>query len=287
MGFCGPRGEWGGEVDQAYDGTSTNPQSGTAVASAISGKADLCVPASSGNIATLSATGNLVDSTTSVSDFATATQGGKADTAVQSVKIGSSSGAELKSGTDVVIPSASTSDAGAVILQDTIGDTETSTTTAATPHAVRTAINTAVASAYHHAGTSTVAGLTSSLLIADNEGNVYNITDTGTTDGNFIEGAGLPIHEGDNVGICDIGNGVYKFDLLAGLVDLSNYVQKSPNAGLLKNDGTVDTNSYLQGVKAYGASGPITPDASGVATIPAATTTTYGLVTYTVVEVEE
>ena len=93
--------------------------------------------------------------------------------------------------------------------------------------AVKIAIDTAVASAYHAAGTKTVAQLTSSLLVAANQGNVYNITDSGTTTADFVEGAGHPIVAGDNVGICDVGGGVYKFDLLSGFVDLSGCVAKT------------------------------------------------------------
>lgn len=114
--------------------------------------------------------------------------------------------------------------------------------------AVRDAINAAISAVYKAGGTKTVADLTSSLLVAANEGFVYNITDSGTTTADFIEGAGKPIRAGDNVGICAVTSGgttTYKFDLLSGFVDLSNYVQKSSTAGLLKNDGSVDTNSYL------------------------------------------
>lgn len=53
------------------------------------------------------ATGKLIkDGGKKVSELATAAQGSKADTAVQSVKMGSSSGTELKDGTNVVIPNA-------------------------------------------------------------------------------------------------------------------------------------------------------------------------------------
>lgn len=111
----------------------------------------------------------------------------------------------------------------------------------ATKNYVDTAIGAAVASAYHHAGTKTCAELVAGLLVAGNEGNVYNMTDSGTTTADFIEGAGQPIKAGDNVGIAKISDGVYKFDLLSGFVDTTNFVQKSVTAGLLKNDGTVDT----------------------------------------------
>ena len=40
QGPTGPTGTWGGEVDQNYDGTSQNPQSGTAVAEAVATKED-------------------------------------------------------------------------------------------------------------------------------------------------------------------------------------------------------------------------------------------------------
>lgn len=89
--------------------------------------------------------------------------------------------------------------------------------------AVKEAIETAVASVYHAAGPKTVAQLTSALLVAANQGNVYNITDSGITTADFVEGAGHPIAAGDNVSICDVG-GVYKFDLLSGFVDLSGYL---------------------------------------------------------------
>lgn len=105
---------------------------------------------------------------------------------------------------------------------------------------VKSAIDAAVSSAYHHAGTKTCVELVAGLLVAANEGNVYNMTDSGTTTADFIEGVGQPIKAGDNVGIAKISDGVYKFDLLSGFVDTTNFVQKSQTAGLLKNDGTVN-----------------------------------------------
>jgi hypothetical protein len=83
-----------------------------------------------------------------------------------------------------------------------------------------------VSSAYHHAGTKTCAELTSSLLVAANEGNVYNMTDSGTTTADFMEGAGKPIKIGDNVGVAKVGS-AYKFDLLSGFVDTSGFQNKT------------------------------------------------------------
>ena len=53
----------------------------------ITGKADKVASAVNGNFAGLDANGNLTDSGSKASDFATAAQGGKADTAIQGVKV--------------------------------------------------------------------------------------------------------------------------------------------------------------------------------------------------------
>ena len=142
--------------------------------------------------------------------------------------------------TKKTVQSASTSQKGVVQLQDSIASNETSTTTAPTPRAVREAISNAVASAYHHAGTKVVADLTSSLLVAENEGCVYNMTDAGATTADFIEGAGKPIRIGDNVGVCKVSSSpdVYKFDLLSGFVDLSNYKTKQTPVSNPSPDGS-------------------------------------------------
>ena len=94
-------------------------------------------------------------------------------------------------------------------------------------------------SVYKPKGNIACAQLVPALLIESNIGNVYNVTDNGTTTSDFAEGAGKPIHVGDNVAIVDIGTGgqsEFKFDLLAGMVDLSNYVEKEPGKGLSTND---------------------------------------------------
>lgn len=155
---------------------------------------------------------------------------------------------------------ASTSAKGIVQLQDSIGSTETSTDKAATPHAVRAAIDSAVSSAYHAAGTKTVAQLTSALLVAANAGDVYNMTDAGETTADFVEGAGKPIRIGDNVGICDVGGGVYKFDLLSGFVDLSNYKTKQSAVAdpTVPSSGTTTSLSFIDTIS-QDANGVITP----------------------------
>ena len=108
-----------------------------------------------------------------------------------------------------------------------IPSTATSSNKLVDNSAMQSAISSAVSSAYHAAGTKTVAELTSSLLVAANEGNVYNITDSGVTTADFVEGAGKPINIGDNVGICQPSSGTYKFDLLSGFVDTTNEVTQN------------------------------------------------------------
>ena len=84
----------------------------------IFGKADKVSGATNGNFAGLDANGDLVDSGKKAADFATGAQGTKADSAVQSVKMGSSSGTELKDGTSVVIPEATQNAPGVMSTND-------------------------------------------------------------------------------------------------------------------------------------------------------------------------
>lgn len=177
------------------------------------------------------------DAETVLTGFANAIKDNK--DAVSAIK----DGTDLDSFGDVevaLLDKADTSDLGTAAAKDSTNSVTAGSTDLVESGAVKDAIDAAVAAAYHHAGTKTVAQLTHDLLIAANEGNVYNITDSGTTTSDFIEGIGKQIDAGDNVGICKVGN-VYMFDLLSGLEDTSIFVQKSQTSGLLKNDGTVNT----------------------------------------------
>jgi len=82
-------------------------------------KVDKVTGATEGHLAGLDAFGNLTDSGSKSADFATAEQGAVADTAVQSVRIGQS-GSELKDGTSVVIPVATTSVSGVTVLSSDV-----------------------------------------------------------------------------------------------------------------------------------------------------------------------
>ena len=78
-----------------------------------------------------------------------------------------------------------------------------------------------VASAYVASGSVTFANLPA--LNSSNLGKVYNVTDAFTTNSNFVEGAGKSYPAGTNVVIVNTEGTTYKYDALAGWVDLSGY----------------------------------------------------------------
>lgn len=82
-------------------------------------------------------------------------------------------------------------------------------------------IKSAISSVYKPAGS--IAFIDLPALTSDNEGKVYNIIDEFTTTNNFVEGAGKKYSAGQNVVIIKDSEGVYKYDVLSGIVDLSNY----------------------------------------------------------------
>lgn len=83
-------------------------------------------------------------------------------------------------------------------------------------------IATAISSTYKPAGSTMFSFLPS--VGADQEGKVYNIIDEFTTTEDFIEGAGNQYPAGTNIVCIDSDDaGTYKWDVLAGFVDLSEY----------------------------------------------------------------
>lgn len=92
--------------------------------------------------------------------------------------------------------------------------------------AVYSAINNALSSVYTARGDISVAELTSSLLVAANVGNVYELSDSGITTALFLQGAGVPLVAGDNVGIIQAGPNTYLFNKMAGAFDLTKYQEK-------------------------------------------------------------
>ena len=79
-----------------------------------------------------------------------------------------------------------------------------------------------VTGAYKPQGSIAASGISSALLVEANFGNVYNITEEFVTTADFVEGAGNKHPAGTNIVVVKVG-AAYKFDVLAGMVDLSNY----------------------------------------------------------------
>lgn len=92
---------------------------------------------------------------------------------------------------------------------------------------VKGEINAQVSSLYKPGGAATLATLPA--LTADNAGYVYDMTEAFATTANFREGAGHKYPAGTNVVISDVGDDVYKYDVLSGMLD--GYVQESRKVG--------------------------------------------------------
>lgn len=90
--------------------------------------------------------------------------------------------------------------------------------------AVKSYVDSVAGSVYRPSGDKAVAELLPALLIADNLGNVYNLSDSGVTNQYFVEGAGYDIYKGENVQIV-YHNNTYMFDRMSGIVDLSGYMK--------------------------------------------------------------
>lgn len=91
----------------------------------------------------------------------------------------------------------------------------------------------AVSSTYKPAGSTTYVGLPTPS--ATEEGKVYNISDAFVTDEDFVEGTGISYPAGTNVVCIEAETDVYKWDVLAGFVDLSSYATTSSVDSKLAN----------------------------------------------------
>jgi len=125
----------------------------------------------------------------------------------------------------------STADAAAAAIEVLNG---TESTTGSVANTVKTYVDGRLASAYKAAGSSTFAALPTPS--AANEGYVYNVTDAFTTDAKFVDAANGQYAAGTNVVVVEVSEGVYKFDVLAGFVDLSNYMQNDDFAELTNTE---------------------------------------------------
>ena len=105
--------------------------------------------------------------------------------------------------------------------------------------AVYNAINQALTSVYTPRGDLSCAELTSALLIEANVGNVYEMSDSGTTSALFIQGAGIAISAGNNVGIIKASADTYMFNYMGNSFDLHDYQKKDLDTPL-----TIDGTQY-------------------------------------------
>ena len=99
---------------------------------------------------------------------------------------------------------------------------------------VSTAIDNKIGSTYKAKGSVAFANLPA--LSSANEGNVYNVTDAFTTTSSFVEGAGNSYPAGTNVVIVNTSGSTYKYDVLAGFVDLSAYQLSSDLVAITNNE---------------------------------------------------
>lgn len=108
-------------------------------------------------------------------------------------------------------------------------------------------INAKISAVYKPAGSVAFAALPA--LAEDVLGNVYNVTDAFTTTTNFVEGAGSKYPKDTNVVVVKVGD-AYKYDVLAGFVDLSGYVEKEAGKGLSDENFTAALKDKLDGIAA-------------------------------------
>jgi len=135
----------------------------------------------------------------------------------------------------------------------------------ATMSGVQDIVDTAVSTVWKAGGSKTAAQLTTALLVAANEGYVYNLTTDATTTADWAEGAGKTILAGTDVAVINTGTAaapVYKFNALAardasvvrkvnGQTPGSDGAVTIPNAGASTN-GLMTSGQYtkLSGIAA-------------------------------------
>ncbi len=124
---------------------------------------------------------------------------------------------------------------------------------------VTAAISAKLSSTYRAGGSAAFAALPE--LTEANLGLVVNVTEKFTTTDSFVEGAGQKHPAGTNVVVVQTGD-AFKYDALAGFVDLSGYetaeqlaeklsgkVDKESGKGLSSNDFTNEEKAKLAGIE--------------------------------------
>lgn len=137
------------------------------------------------------------------------------------------------------------SDIASGVIPDVSGKADAATTLAGygiTDAYTKTEVDSKVSSAYKAAGTvASVASL--GTLDAAHEGFVYNMSASFTTTSDFVEGSGTTYPAGTNVAIVNTGttsSPVYKYDVLAGFVDISGKADKSEMSVVDGTDANAD-----------------------------------------------
>lgn len=106
---------------------------------------------------------------------------------------------------------------------------------------VDNAIKTKVASTYKPAGSIDAEAVSKFIPAEKYLGNVYNVSEQFDTTANFIEGEGKTYPAGTNIVVVKAVDDSYKFDVLAGFVDLSPYAKTADiNTELDKKVDTVE-----------------------------------------------
>ena len=256
-------------VDSTLSTTSENPVQNKVITTALNNKADsssLAAVATSGSYNDLdnkptiptvnNATLTIQKNGTTVNTFtANASDNVTANISVPTTvaELSDASNYVLSSALATVATSGSYNDLADKPTIPTVDQTYSGTSTnAQSGVAVKSAIDAAVSSAYKAAGSVAFASLPA--LSSANEGKVYNVTDAFTTTADFVEGAGKSYPAGTNVVIVNTSGTTYKYDVLAGFVDLSGYQ--------LANTAVTHTASTAAG----SATQPVYINASGVAT---------------------
>lgn len=158
------------------------------------------------------------------------------NTGVKKVITGSANGTISVDGDDVAVKGL-----GSAAYKDVTSTYSDTGTDPVTGTAVKSAIDAAISSVYKPAGSVTYASLPTPAKAV--EGNVYNVTDAFTTDSRFVEGAGKEYPAGTNIVIINTTGTTYKFDVLAGIVDLSNYQTLITSTNKLDADLVNDSSS--------------------------------------------
>lgn len=115
-------------------------------------------------------------------------------------------------------------------------------------YATKEEVKSQISATYKPGGSYVFASLPAA--VEANVGMVYNVTDSFTTTDSFLEGAGNDYPAGTNVVVIN-DDSTYKYDVLAGFVDLTGYVEKVSGKQLSSNDYTNEDKEKLQGLENY------------------------------------